>query len=239
MTDSLPKQDRLHQVLNDKTLDAVRSFWFRHIPNDDHIIVPDKEEALVWFSQNDDYDQDCAATFGDILGVLKSIDASVADILAAANPNSALDWMSLVILLDQIPRNCFRGPKAGVAYGFFDPLAFEVATRAIKAGIPEQPEVRYGQAYRFWFYMPLEHSEKLEVQEQLVQEHDKLFSDAHKLMHGLAEDEDAVAGCREVMLQRQEQLDIWESTLRGIAKQHIDTIKEHGRYPHRDEALGR
>jgi uncharacterized protein (DUF924 family) len=34
-----------------------------------------------------------------------------------------LDWMSLIILLDQLPRNCYRGDMAGIAYHFFDVLA--------------------------------------------------------------------------------------------------------------------
>lgn len=49
----------LHQALNPAVLREVCQFWFRHIKEDDHLIVPDVEEALVWFSQDDSYDREC------------------------------------------------------------------------------------------------------------------------------------------------------------------------------------
>ena len=49
----------LHQALNPAVLREVCQFWFRHIKEDDHLIVPDIEEALVWFSQDDSYDREC------------------------------------------------------------------------------------------------------------------------------------------------------------------------------------
>lgn len=49
----------LSQMLDNSLLDRVRRFWFRHITDDHHLIVPDKEKALVWFSQDDEFDQEC------------------------------------------------------------------------------------------------------------------------------------------------------------------------------------
>lgn len=49
----------LSQMLDNSLLDHIRRFWFWHITDEHHFIVPDKEEALVWFSQNDEFDQEC------------------------------------------------------------------------------------------------------------------------------------------------------------------------------------
>lgn len=59
MADGSQTVIELSQMLNNSLLDRVRRFWFRHITDDHHLIVPDKEEALIWFSQNDEFDQEC------------------------------------------------------------------------------------------------------------------------------------------------------------------------------------
>lgn len=78
------------------------------------------------------------------------------------------DWMdaadgalALAILLDQIPRNVFRG--SGHAYAT-DPLARHYAARAIEHGFDQQVD----PALRVFFYMPFEHSEALADQERSV-----------------------------------------------------------------------
>ncbi len=69
--------------------------------------------------------------------------------------------LALVLLLDQIPRNIFRG--SGHAFAT-DPLALHYATRAIDAGFDAQVE----PALRFFFYMPFEHSEAMADQQRAV-----------------------------------------------------------------------
>ena len=69
--------------------------------------------------------------------------------------------LALVLLLDQIPRNIFRG--SGHAFAT-DPLALHYATRALDAGFDAQIE----PALRFFFYLPFEHSEALADQERSV-----------------------------------------------------------------------
>lgn len=148
--------------------------------------------------------------------------------------------MNLIILLDQIPRNCYRGERAGVAYQFFDPLALDVAYRAIAADLPDHPSVRWKQTYRFWFYLPLEHSESLDVLHEVIAAHKKMFGDGHSLMRNppLGGESEALR-CREVLLRRQAEFETWEKTLQGMLQNHIATAEKYGRYPHRDEALGR
>jgi hypothetical protein len=57
--DQTQAQVELYQVLKPSILDKVYQLWFRHLADDDHSVVPDKQEALVWFSQDDDYDKEC------------------------------------------------------------------------------------------------------------------------------------------------------------------------------------
>ena len=62
--------------------------------------------------------------------------------------------LALLILLDQIPRNVFRG--SGHAFAT-DPLALHYAGRAIAAGFDAQVE----PALRMFLYLPFEHPRRL------------------------------------------------------------------------------
>ncbi len=69
------------------------------------------------------------------------------------------DWMdsadgalALLILLDQFPRNCFRGSAHSYAT---DGLALHYAKRAVAAGF----DLVVAPALRMFFYLPFEHSE--------------------------------------------------------------------------------
>src|SRR5262249_29385036 len=69
--------------------------------------------------------------------------------------------LALVIVLDQFPRNMFRGsPRAFAA----DPLARQVAGRAVARGFDQ----RFAVPERGFFYLPLEHSEEVADQERCV-----------------------------------------------------------------------
>lgn len=69
--------------------------------------------------------------------------------------------LALVLLLDQVPRNCFRGTARMFAT---DALARSVASAAIDAGHDQavEPELR------LFFYLPFEHSENLDDQDRAV-----------------------------------------------------------------------
>src|SRR5215472_12929129 len=73
--------------------------------------------------------------------------------------NEASGALALVIVLDQFPRNMFRGGAAAFAA---DPLARAVAGRAIERGFDRQA----ARAERPFFYLPLMHSESLADQER-------------------------------------------------------------------------
>ncbi len=106
--------------------------------------------------------------------------------------------LALILLLDQFPRNMFRGTARAFAN---DPQARAVASRAIKRGFDK----KMSNGLRSFFYMPFEHSEDLADQEKCL----KLFR--------AMKDKDMIH---------------W-------AKVHYDIIKQFGRFPHRNEILGR
>ncbi len=67
--------------------------------------------------------------------------------------------LALLILLDQFPRNCFRGTAHAFAT---DPLARMFAVRALDAGFDRAVE----NDLRRFFYLPLQHSENMDDQER-------------------------------------------------------------------------
>ena len=70
--------------------------------------------------------------------------------------------LALVIVLDQFPRNMFRGKAETYAS---DPLAREAARRAIEAGT----DSRVDPALREFLYLPFMHSEQLEDQLRCIE----------------------------------------------------------------------
>lgn len=86
--------------------------------------------------------------------------------------------LALLILLDQFPRNCFRGsPRTHESDG----QAREVALKAIAAGLDRQVE----PMLRNFFYLPLMHSESLADQDRAVELTRPLGDEAlrHALTH--------------------------------------------------------
>ena len=75
--------------------------------------------------------------------------------------NSPEGALALIIVLDQFPRNMFRGCAKSFAT---DPLARAAAERAIARGFDQ----RIAMPQRSFFYLPFEHSEELADQERAV-----------------------------------------------------------------------
>jgi uncharacterized protein (DUF924 family) len=105
-----------------------------------------------WFGKDADFDHEIAARF------LAAHEAAAAGGLSSweATPEGAL---ALLLLLDQFPRNMFRGSARAFAT---DPLARAVADRAIEQGFDRSA----ASDERKFFYLPFEHSENLADQER-------------------------------------------------------------------------
>lgn len=76
-------------------------------------------------------------------------------------PRSARSALATVIVLDQFPRNMFRGTPQAFAT---DELALRVAERTIAAGLDRELDA----IQRTFLYMPFQHAEDPEVQARSV-----------------------------------------------------------------------
>ncbi len=108
-----------------------------------------------WFAKDDAFDRAIRDGFEAL-----HVQASRGELQAwAETPEGAL---ALLILLDQFPRNLYRGSAHAFAT---DPLARDVARRAVDVGLDQQvpPELRP------FFYLPFEHSEQAQDQDRSVE----------------------------------------------------------------------
>lgn len=181
------------------------------------------------------------AQFQPALDTIIESGASAADILDSIDTSSPLNWLSIILLLDQVPRNCHRGDESKLVFGRFDPLAEEIALRAIDAGIPTQSsQVRYRLAHRFWFHLPLMHSENLAVHEEAVKQHEETARDMAQFLlrdvSTLSEDEKK---CYGILSNKQDALIAMLNNMYDFEERHKVIIERFGRYPHRNPALGR
>ena len=108
-----------------------------------------------WFRGGEEFDAECRERF---------LDAH-----HAAARRDFGQWMgdaegalALLVLLDQIPRNVFRG--SGHAFAS-DGLARHYATQALAAGFDAASE----PGLRMFFYLPFEHSEDMADQDRAVE----------------------------------------------------------------------
>lgn len=107
-----------------------------------------------WFSKDDAFDRACRDRF------LPTYEAAARGDLNEweLTPEGAL---AVILLLDQFPRNMFRGMRETYRT---DPVAVLVADRAIERGF----DLKVEQQFRRFFYLPFMHSESLRHQERSV-----------------------------------------------------------------------
>lgn len=110
---------------------------------------PDK-----WFNGGAAFDADCRVR-------LEAAHFAAARREYEAWMETADGALALLILLDQIPRNVFRG--SGHAFAT-DPLALHYAGRAVDAGLDRQVDADL----RAFVYLPFEHSEDIADQRRSV-----------------------------------------------------------------------
>ena len=125
----------------------VLAFWFGR-PDEPVFGQPRAE----WFRKDEAFDAEIRARF------LTSVEAALAGALTewAASPTGLL---ALLILLDQFPRNLFRG-EAKAFSG--DEQALQLARLAVERGWDEN----LAAVERVFVYLPFEHSEALADQER-------------------------------------------------------------------------
>ena len=107
-----------------------------------------------WFNKNVAFDKEIRERFFD------TYEAAAAGKLSDWE-QSAQGALALLILLDQFPRNMFRGDARAFAT---DPLARAITAGAIIRGFDSQVP----KQLRSFFYLPFEHSENLADQERCI-----------------------------------------------------------------------
>ncbi len=179
---------------------VILNYWFGELKEDE---APSGEYYKMWFSKSIEVDDFIRTNFEDDLkyaveGKLKSWE------------DSSQGTLALIILLDQFPRNMYRGNERAFAQ---DSLALGVCLRGVQKGFDK----KLYSVERLFFYMPLEHSEDLELQKKSVEYFtilEKLFISSPSLASMVSE-------------------------FRDYAERHYVIIERFGRFPHRNEILGR
>jgi uncharacterized protein (DUF924 family) len=119
--------------------------------------------------------------------------------------------LALILLLDQFPRHLHRGQAAAFDS---DEKALQIARACIGAGRDEELAL----IQRIFIYLPIQHSERIE-------DHEQAFERFRALAARARDTGAAVAGfCAGAINEQQE---------------HFDTLQAFGRYPYRNQALGR
>ena len=159
----------------------VLHFWFK------------ETKPQQWFQKNDQFDEQIKERFESVYGLAR-------DGLCDDWKRSPEGCVALCVVLDQFPRNMYRGTPDMFAT---DLKALLVAKHAIANGFEQlvKPEER-----RF-LYLPYEHSENLADQKKSVELFEKM------------KNEDPLG--------------------HDYAVRHMDVIEKYGRFPHRNEILGR
>ena len=163
------------------TKSEVIKFWF------------EETQPQQWFQKNADFDAEITDRF---MGAYKMARDGFFDEWM----KDAKGCLALCIILDQFPRNMFRGSAESYAT---DEKARKIAKHALDSKFDQLLSVME----RHFLYMPYMHSEDLEDQEKSV----KLFE--------AIKDENPVAY--------------------KYALTHRDDIVTYGRFPYRNEVLGR
>ena len=182
---------------------SVRDFWFGTTPLSADTL---NRRILFWFgdeasARRQRRDEHIRARFGALLErAARGELASWAD-----GPRRRL---SLIILLDQFPRSIFRGTARAFAY---DAQALGLTL----SGMQSAADAALTVVERMFFYLPLEHAESREVQEESVAAYRRLLAEAPDELR-----------------------EVFASALRS-AENHRSIIERFGRFPHRNALLGR
>lgn len=126
--------------------------------------------------------------------------------------------LGLTLLLDQIPRNIFRGNQS-LIYGHYDRIARAVFFALHKHRLDRHKKYYMSPTHRMWFYLPLEHSESLADHHLFSQNMEEMRSDME------ARGDQAAVKFLEMNL--------------SFGKRHSDILEKFGRYPYRNPWLGR
>ena len=144
----------------------VLEFWFGPGPLDAARLA---ERSRFWFGGED------AAANAQRDSLVR---ATLEPMLERAARGEFASWaagpkrrLALILLFDQVPRNCYRGTAAAFAFDR-EALALSVEGLQLAADAALEP------LERLFFYLPLEHAESMEAQEASVAALQRLVAEA-------------------------------------------------------------
>lgn len=187
------------EVPTEQISDILR-FWFGDLREDSW---PDEEKQKMWWMKSNETDDLIRERFGQHV--------------ALAEKGKLSGWLdtpegtlAFIIVVDQFPRNIRRDTAEAFS---LDPLALSTGLNGIEKGFDRDLH----PAHRTFFYLPLMHSEDIEIQRLSVEKYSALES----------EFAESTVFRREL------------SCATDFARKHSEIISKFGRYPHRNVALGR
>lgn len=125
-------------------LEEAYAFWFGDVPE------PTGERMPLWFGAAPDTDQRIAAGFGPAIVAAAATDWRVGDL----TPRQRL---GLILLLDQFPRNAYRGTPQAYAH--------DARARALSGAILGLEQASLSPIERMFLVLPFGHSEALADQQ--------------------------------------------------------------------------
>ena len=178
--------------------EEVLDFWFADVADDPQAIAG---RNRIWFYSDPDFDALCRERFGAL-----HERAARGDLDAwQETPRGAL---ALVIVLDQFSRNIHRGSGAAFAC---DEHALACTLRARERGF----DVRLRPIERTFLYMPFQHTEDRERQDESLRVWGALAASVEGAL-----------------------TEYFAGSLEHV-REHREIVHRFGRFPHRNAALGR
>lgn len=182
----------------DNQINEVLGYWFGELTTP---LAYPQEQNKLWFGGGARVDQEIRDRF-------ESLVKEAADNKLNHWNESSRGRLALILLLDQFPRNIYRGTSQAFAYD-------SLAQKLTLDGIHSEQDKSLFPIERVFFYLPLEHSEDLALQELSIAKFNQLTSDVdHSLTSAF-------------------------QSFAEYAQRHFVIIEKFGRFPHRNAMMGR
>ena len=238
-------------IFNPQLYTRLRTFWFGDLASD--AAMPNANATQRWFglgkseAEKENFDGECRENFIhalDTIGPEKLVlpefesyerEIETAEEIAAPflpeiraaqkedEKKGADTLLSILLLLDQMSRNIFREPEGlRKVYLHYDRLAFTLlyaSMNSLPSDPVDLPFYRRRPVYKGWLLMPLMHSE---------------HSPSHELWNRIV-----VQSVKE--LREAGETEVLEYLAKSLEaeEKHEALLKRFGRYPHRNEFVGR
>lgn len=192
---------------------TILDYWFSSLDDStplDREVEPFRTCFARWYGKQAAIDDEIRENFEPAL-LAATADGRRWDEEVTHWQSTPLGLLSLVILLDQLPRNMYRDSARMYAH---DDLALSVTTLAIR----EYETSPLSLVQRMFLYVPLMHAENLTIQQAMVARFESLLALATE--------------------RSPQNVGFYQFALK-YAVRHRDVIEKFGRFPHRNQILGR